>query len=122
MKTSCFSRYLSTGRISIARYAPRNTPAGYRMYKPLARGAGFNSVSTSRYIELYESEVLGRPDARQVWNELHAMAGGQEPVLLCREKPGEFCHRQLVARWFRRELNILVDEYDPRATGQIDLL
>lgn len=87
MKTSCFSRYLSTGRISIARYAPRNTPAGYRMYKPLARGAGFNSVSTSRYIELYESEVLGRPDARQVWNELHAMAGGQEPVLLCRRSP-----------------------------------
>lgn len=122
MKTSCFSVYRGIGRICIARYAPRNTPAGYRMYKTLAPGDWFNSVSTSQYIELYESEILGRLDARQVWNELHAITGGQEPILLCWEKPGEFCHRQLVARWFRRELNILVGEYDPRAIGQIKLL
>lgn len=87
------------------------------MYKTLAPGSWFNSVSTSRYIELYEQEILGKLDARQVWNELHTLAGGQEPVLLCWEKTGEFCHRQLVARWFRRELNILVDEYVPGATG-----
>lgn len=113
MKTSCFSLYRGTGRICIARYAPRSTPAGYRMYKPLAPGDWFNSVSTSRYIELYESEVLGRLDARQVWNDLHTLTGGQEPVLLCWEKPGEFCHRQLVARWFRKALGIAVEEYDP---------
>ncbi|WP_253381898.1 hypothetical protein [unidentified bacterial endosymbiont] len=65
---------------------------------------------------------MGKLDARQVWNELHTLASGQEPVLLCWEKPGVFCHRQRVVRWFRRELNILVEEYDPRATGQIELL
>ncbi|EDP8947924.1 hypothetical protein IDN71_003483 [Salmonella enterica] len=48
------------------------------------------------------------------------MMGNVEPVLLCWEKPGEFCHRQLVARWFRRELGIAVEEYDPRATPQFD--
>lgn len=122
MKTSCFSNYTGTGRISIARYAPRNTPAGYRMYKALAPRSWFNSVSTSRYIELYNGEILSNLDARQVWNELHALAGGQEPVLLCWEMPGEFCHRQLVARWFRRELNIQVEEYNPCTTGQIELL
>lgn len=36
MKTSCFSLYTGTGRISIARFAPRSTPAGYQMYKTLA--------------------------------------------------------------------------------------
>ncbi|EDW8799046.1 TPA: hypothetical protein G8N45_002632 [Salmonella enterica] len=49
------------------------------------------------------------------------MMGNVEPVLMCWEKPGEFCHRQLVARWFRRELGISVEEYDPRATPQFDL-
>lgn len=122
MKTSCFSVYRGTGRICIARYAPRNTPAGYRIYRALAPGEWFNSVSVSRYIELYEREILAKLNARQVWNELHVLTGGLEPVLLCWEKPGEFCHRQLVARWFRRELNIRVDEYDPHATGQIKLL
>ncbi|EDN5140815.1 hypothetical protein GTT80_003834 [Salmonella enterica] len=49
------------------------------------------------------------------------LMGNVEPVLMCGEKPGEFCHRQLVARWFRRELGIAVEECDPRATPQFDL-
>ncbi|WP_336284202.1 hypothetical protein [Citrobacter arsenatis] len=120
MKTSCFSLYRGEGRISIARYAPRNTPAGYHTFRKLAPGDWFNSVSTSRYIELYEREILAKLNPEQTWNELHLLAGC-EPVLLCWEKPGEFCHRQLVARWFRRELGIAVEEYDPRATPQYDL-
>ncbi|MFG5941982.1 hypothetical protein N4Q70_16695 [Salmonella enterica subsp. enterica serovar Weltevreden] len=51
----------------------------------------------------------------QTWNELHLLMGNVEPVLLCWEKPGEFCHRQLV------ELGISIEEYDPRATPQFDL-
>ncbi|MEX8839143.1 hypothetical protein AB8I12_17695 [Salmonella enterica] len=57
----------------------------------------------------------------QTWNELHLLMGNVEPVLLCWEKPGEFCHRQLVSRWFRGELGISIEEYDPRATPQFDL-
>ncbi|EPT5086711.1 hypothetical protein ACVUCS_003656 [Salmonella enterica subsp. enterica] len=121
MKTSCFSLYRGEGRISIARYAPRNTPAGYHTFRKLAPGDWFNSVSTSRYIELYERDILAKLNPEQTWNELHLLTGNVEPVLLCWEKPGEFCHRQLVARWFRRELGISVEEYDPRATPQFDL-
>ncbi|HAF5789735.1 TPA: hypothetical protein G8M32_002781 [Salmonella enterica] len=46
--------------------------------------------------------------------------GNVEPVLMCREKLGKFCPRQLVSRWFRRELGISVEEDDPRATPQFD--
>ncbi|ECF2938623.1 hypothetical protein ZD68_06215 [Salmonella enterica subsp. enterica serovar Brandenburg] len=121
MKTSCFSIYRGEGRICIARYAPRNTPAGYHTFRKLAPGNWFNSVSTSRYIELYEHEVLAKLDPERTWNELHLLAGNAEPVLLCWERPGEFCHRQLVARWFQRELGIAVEEYDPHATPQFGL-
>ncbi|EGJ5261572.1 hypothetical protein IM977_004545 [Salmonella enterica subsp. enterica serovar Typhimurium] len=118
MKTSCFSLYKGDGRISIARYAPRNTPAGYRIYSKLAPGTWFNSVSAAKYKELFYSEILAPLDPQQTWNELHAMTGGYEPVLLCWEKPGEFCHRHLVAAWFERELGVTVSEYDPKATPQ----
>jgi hypothetical protein len=121
MKTSCFSLYKGEGRISIARYAPRNTPAGYHTFRKLAPGNWFNSVSTSRYIELYEHDILAKLNPERTWNELHMLTGNVEPVLLCYELPGEFCHRQLVARWFRRELGIAVEEYDPNATPQFDL-
>ncbi|EOY8363272.1 hypothetical protein AIT68_004872 [Salmonella enterica subsp. salamae] len=118
MKTSCFSLYRGDGRISIARYAPRNTPAGYRIYSKLAPGTWFNSVSEAKYNELFRNEILARLDPQRTWDELHAMTGGYEPVLLCWEKPGEFCHRHLVAGWFERELGVTVSEYDPKATPQ----
>ncbi|ASD90085.1 hypothetical protein LB105_004576 [Salmonella enterica] len=118
MKTSCFSLYKGDGRISIARYAPRNTPAGYRIYNKLAPGSWFNSVSEAKYNELFRNEILAPLDPRRTWDELHAMTGGYEPVLLCWEKPGEFCHRHLVASWFEQELGVTVSEYDPKATPQ----
>ncbi|AXC64745.1 hypothetical protein E2G82_21230 [Salmonella enterica subsp. enterica serovar Ramatgan] len=118
MKTSCFSLYKGDGRISIARYAPRNTPAGYRIYSKLAPGTWFNSVSEAKYNELFKNEILARLDPQRTWDELHAMTGGYEPVLLCWERPGEFCHRHLVAGWFERELGVTVSEYDPKATPQ----
>ena len=31
--------------------------------------------------------------------ELSAMTGGQDFALVCYEKPGDHCHRHLVAEW-----------------------
>jgi hypothetical protein len=33
-----FFTYTGPGRVSIARWAPRDTPAGFRIFKPLAPG------------------------------------------------------------------------------------
>jgi hypothetical protein len=57
MKTASFFTYFGPGRISIARYAPRNIPAGYRVYKPLAPGPWFNSVPEDMYRELYFDQL-----------------------------------------------------------------
>ena len=113
MKTSCFFNYQGPGRISIARSAPRKTPAGFRIYKALAPGGWFNSVSRPEYERLY-AEQLGLLDAAQVWEELHTLADGNEPVLLCWERlpftETNHCHRRLVAEWFRQTLGAEVAE------------
>jgi hypothetical protein len=41
MKTASFFSYTDPGRVSIALYAPRNTPTGYQIYKPLALGTWY---------------------------------------------------------------------------------
>ncbi|KKA56835.1 hypothetical protein UP01_09840 [Enterobacter roggenkampii] len=69
--------------------------------------------------EFVEREILAKLNPEQTWNELLLLTGC-EPVLLCWEPPGEFRHRQLVARWFRKELGITVEEYNPHATPQLD--
>ena len=57
------------------------------------------------YTYQYREEVLSHLDTEEVYNDL-----GQDAVLLCWEKPGEFCHRNIVAEWLTNSLNIEVIE------------
>jgi hypothetical protein len=117
MRTACFFEYTGPGRVSIARYAPRKTPAGFRVYKPLAPGPWFNSVSKEEYERLFGAQ-LAALDPQKTWDELVALAGGEEPVLLCWEAKNDcdtgktYCHRHMVAEWFQRELGRDVQEVD----------
>jgi hypothetical protein len=112
LKTASFFTYTGPGRVSIARNPPRGTPAGFRVFKALAPGAWFNSVDRAEYERLY-AQQLAALDPPKVWEEIHALHPGVEPVLLCWEdlsKPDQWCHRTLAAEWFRRNLGHEVAE------------
>ncbi len=113
MKTSSFFSFTGSGRISIARSAPRSAPAGYRTFKQLAPGPWFSDVPLERYRALYFDQ-LAQLDAGRVFEDLHALTGGAEPVLLCWERgpwsEKNFCHRRMAAEWFLAELGVVVDE------------
>jgi hypothetical protein len=113
MMTASFFTYKGPGRVSIARYAPKYTPAGYETYPDLEPGPWFKRVTQEKYVELYHREVLAKLDPRKTFDELQKLGLGAEPVLLCWEKPGDFCHRRLVAEWFGEKLGVNVPEYVP---------
>jgi hypothetical protein len=115
MKTACFFEYTGPGRISIARFPPRGTPKGFRVYRALAPGPWFKSVSEAEYRKRY-AEQLTALDPRATFDALVELAGGEEPVLLCWERKADleagkvFCHRRIVAEWFARTLGERVPE------------
>ena len=37
---------------------------------------------------------------------------GDNAVMLCYEKPGDFCHRHLIADWITKNTGITVEEVD----------
>jgi hypothetical protein len=127
MKTSSFKLYTGPGRISIARYAPRGAPEGFRIFKGLAPGPWFNSVPYDEYLHRYNTEILHQLDTQRTWDALHFLAGGAEPVLLCWESPpftawdccndkrANWCHRRIVAEFFERTLGVEVPELDVTA-------
>lgn len=49
--------------------------------------------------------ILSKLNAREIYEEL-----GDNAIMLCYEKSGDFCHRRLVADWIRKELGITVNE------------
>ncbi len=114
MKTASFKTYAGPGRISIARWEPRGTPAGYRRYPTLAPTREMMRMSGAQYRKIYFRDIVGHLDARVVWDELHELAGDAEPVLLCWEKPpfsaANWCHRRIVAEWFADKLGVDIAE------------
>lgn len=59
-----------------------------------------------QYIKRFESEILDKLNPHDVVKDLLALTGnlkgldyGPEILLVCYEKPSDFCHRHLVANW-----------------------
>jgi len=77
-----------------------------RIYKALAPSWYLIKLKDEDTYTQKFNEILDNLDAREVVKVL-----GEDAILLCWEKPGEFCHRRLVAEWLERELGIKVPEY-----------
>jgi hypothetical protein len=108
IKTGCWFGDLPAGhtRGGISRGIPRRTTAGYRVYRKLAPGTWFNSVSAEEYYYLYRSEILAPLDPRVIASELIDLAKGSIPVMVCYERTGgpQWCHRAMVAEWLEQNL------------------
>jgi hypothetical protein len=118
--TSSWAMPLPAGfaRIGISRGPPRRQQ-GYRMYRPLAPGSYFKSVSLDEYRQRYMA-ALAALDPRQVLDDLHALAAGATPVLLCFEPPeagAHWCHRGFVSAWLHDTLGLDVYEFSQERHG-----
>ncbi len=72
--------------------------------------------SDKYYIHEYYSQVLSKLDPIDVYRDLDGC------ILLCYEKPYEFCHRHIVACWLEESLKIWVPEVKaPNCTDKIIL-
>ena len=78
------------------------------MFRVLAPERHTLGMDFEEYRQHYD-DILRNLDPRATWNELHKLAGGHEPVLLCFERPpfhrNNWCHRRMVAAWFAATLN-----------------
>lgn len=101
--------------VCVAGYAPKfyYDTKGACFYPDLApRRSWFwewknNHLSNDWYIEKYNETVLSKLDPMKVVEDM-----GDNAVMLCYEKPGDFCHRHLIADWITKNTGIIVEEVD----------
>lgn len=77
----------------------------YNMFMDWKKG----KIDNMEYTELFKKH-LDTLDKEAVKRFLSSF--GKDVILLCYEKPGDFCHRHIVADWIENELYMRVDEYD----------
>ncbi len=70
-----------------------------------AEYAKLKEENQNDYIQKFYEKVLKPQDPAQVFEEL-----GENAVLVCFEKPTEFCHRFLVASWLEMSLGVKIEE------------
>jgi len=111
-------KYLKTGLapISIARF---NNYCNVALYPKLAPPPHIIFLDEKRYRQVYE-DILNGLDPHKCYAELETISEGNDIVLLCYEKEGQFCHRHIVAEWFRRTLKIEVIELGKMENEQIE--
>ena len=68
-------------------------------YKKLA--PKYENHDNDYYIKCFNEQVLDKLDPMRVYQELCSLAKSDDIALICYEKPSDFCHRHLVARWFK---------------------
>ena len=97
--------------VSISRKPPDWIKAFVPIYKPLGPSWDLvmsyksGEINQEEYTIRYYNEILNNLDPTRTYEEL-----GEDSILLCYEKSGQFCHRRLIAKWFEENLNIKVTE------------
>lgn len=66
--------------------------------------------SREEYLKLYD-RILASQDANQVVKQIEMLSGGKDVALCCYEKPGDFCHRHILAKWITENTSIEITEF-----------
>lgn len=69
--------------------------------------------SHAEYEKRYKTEVLSIfKDISTLINRISYISGGKDVALCCYEKPSDFCHRHIVAKWLEEQAGIEVKEFE----------
>lgn len=67
------------------------------------------NLSESDYVETYKRETLSKLRQAEVHGYILSNYSDRA-TLVCYERPGEFCHRRIVAEWLAAGLGIVIPE------------
>ena len=87
--------------VSVSQYVPSWFKEPCKHYIGLAptKELLFNykgeDINEEEYIKIFKEDILSKLNVHRVYEELNGS------ILLCYEKRGEFCHRNIISEWFR---------------------
>ena len=102
--------YKGMALVAISLSQPRWLSPRLPQYDPLFPERWMLKMERPEYTEIYD-QILGRVIYPNFIDWLKSVSGDKDVVLLCYEKPSDFCHRQLVAEWINNHGEFNVTEF-----------
>ena len=83
-------------------------------------GLGYkNNPDIEKYTNRFNKEILSKISPQDFINDIKKITNNAENVvLLCYEKPSDFCHRHLVAEWINDNTDIKIKELEYPISGR----
>lgn len=79
--------------------------------------------SHTEYEKRYRTEVLSLfKNANILLERISFISGGKDAALCCYEKPSDFCHRHILAKWLEEQTGIKVEEFEKTEETKINPL
>jgi len=102
--------------ISISLGVPKWLPVPIPNCRPLNPTAEILALKEDHpaYTKAFE-KYLANLNINEILTSLVQLSNGRDLILLCYEKPGDFCHRHIVATWIERLSGIHVSEFRTKA-------
>ena len=97
--------------IGVALWPPRFFRGIYMKQVAPRRYMLDDRLTDEEYIRMYRNDVLRLVDARSFIQDLERASRGMDVALWCFEKPGDFCHRHILAKWLNEQTGIAVSEF-----------
>lgn len=85
--------------INIALWPPRFYRGKSLSYVAPSRSILKDTKNNEEYIARYKNEILSRLDVNKLLRDIEELSQGRDVALLCYEKPGDLCHRHLLAEY-----------------------
>lgn len=63
------------------------------------------------YTNMYLNDVLSKVNPQELIQTIQRFSNGQDVALCCYEKPGDFCHRHILAKWLTEKTEIEIKEF-----------
>lgn len=99
--------------IGISMFPPKGTSAEKLIElapsADLLKAAKSGIITKDEYSAVFK-EQLKLLCANDIVNSIRSIAGTGDAAIVCYEKPGDFCHRHLVADWLKEELSMTLSE------------
>jgi uncharacterized protein YeaO (DUF488 family) len=99
--------------VSISRYPPHFLKAkAISCLAPapdILHGYKLKIIDQEEYTAVYNDQ-LSELDPQEVLREIERATEGKDAALLCYEKPTDFCHRHLVAKWLNENCGTDITE------------
>jgi uncharacterized protein YeaO (DUF488 family) len=109
--------HLDVVPVGISRGVPRwRTPYRYKLLRLLAPSREAFGISEPQEFERAYKAELEKIGLERIVSELWRISeehGGRPLVMLCWERPGEFCHRRVLADWIEKNVGVEVPELVP---------